>query len=90
MTKKGVGVVTMFSISDLACASSSGIVLIKTTALGLTAVAWRRAAKAARASIHAFRTGLVSISKAGGRFGRSLCGRAGSDPYVEKHQLFRH
>lgn len=34
--------VTMFAISELACASSSGIVVIKTAGFGINAVAWQR------------------------------------------------
>ena len=78
----------MFSISELACASSSGIVLIKTAGFGINAIAWRRAANAALAFTHALRIVLVSISTDGGRSGRSLYGLEGSKLICRKLSLF--
>src|SRR5215211_443462 len=62
----------MFSISELACASSNGSVLIKTDGLGISSAAPFNSASAARARIHCLRIGLVSRSTLGGSSGISL------------------
>lgn len=65
-------VVTMFSISLLACASSSGIELTSTPWFGINCPAAFNAATAVRAEMHALRTTRDSISTIGGSAGRSL------------------
>jgi len=55
-------VVTIFSISELACASIKGSVLISTARLRIKPPACFRAASAARASIHALWIARDSIS----------------------------
>ena len=69
-------VVTMCSISELACASSNGKVLIRIAGFGSNAAACFSSATAARAVIHRFKTGFVSRSILGGSSGRSLYGRS--------------
>jgi hypothetical protein len=59
-------VVTMFSISELACASSSGSVLISMPWFGINSAACFRSASAARAGMQFFRTGLVYVVADGG------------------------
>jgi len=71
-------VVTIFSISELSLASSSGIVLISIVWFGINSAACFNAASAARASTTCLSTGRVSISTAGGSGGRSLYGRSGA------------
>jgi hypothetical protein len=62
----------MFSISELACASIKGSVLMSTDWFGISRRAWLNAASAALASMHAFSTPRVSMSTAGGSRGSSL------------------
>ena len=69
----------LFSISELACASSSGIELISIAWFGMRFPETRSSANAARAAMQLRRMALVSVSEAGGRFGRSLKGRLGSN-----------
>src|SRR5271170_6058310 len=72
-------VVTMFSISELACASRRGIEFIKMAGFGIRRPEILNSARTARASMHALRTVLVSTSWLGGNEGRSLYGRSGSN-----------
>ena len=67
-------VVTMFSISELACASSKGMVLISTLWLGINVPACFRAASAARASIHDFRTCLRKVLRLNSAMGLLIHG----------------
>src|SRR5262245_34262905 len=64
----------MFSISELACASSNGSVLIRIEGLGIRSAAPFNSASAARARIHCLRIDLVSKSIFGGSNGISLYG----------------
>lgn len=70
-------VVTMCSISELACASSNGRVLIRIAGFGSDAAACFRSATAARAAMHRFKTGTVSRLIHGGSSGRSFYGTSG-------------
>lgn len=70
-------VVTMFSISELSLASSSGMVLISIAWLGISSAACFSSARAARASMQAFSTTRLSSSRAGGSAGSRLCGSSG-------------
>ena len=72
-------VVTMFSISELAWASSSGIALISIVGLGRASLSCLSSASLARTSMHSFRTERVSSSAFGGRGGRSLKGVPGEN-----------
>jgi hypothetical protein len=66
-------VVTMFSISELARASSSGNALTRTAEFGISSAACFSSASATRAAMHCFRIALVSMSSTGGGSGgRSL------------------
>src|SRR5690242_8422926 len=67
----------MFSISELARASSNGRVLINIAGLGISSAACFNSARAARDFTHCFRTTLVSRSTLGGSLGRSFQGRSG-------------
>jgi hypothetical protein len=70
----------MFSISELACASSSGSALTSTAAFGMSSAACRSSARATRALMHFLRIAAVSmLSTGGGRSGRSLYGFDGSN-----------
>ena len=71
-------VVTMFSISELACASRIGMELISMAWFGKSLLAALSSASAARAEMQARSIAFVSVSKAGGRSGISLNGRRGS------------
>src|SRR5690242_16559733 len=64
----------MFSISELACASSNGSVLIKIEGFGISSEAPFNSARAALARIHCLRIALVSKSTFGGSSGMSLYG----------------
>jgi hypothetical protein len=68
-------VVTMFSISELSLASSSGMVLISIAWLGMSSAACLSSASAARASMQALSTARVSSSCAGAAR-RAGCGAA--------------
>jgi hypothetical protein len=67
----------MFSMAELACASSKGNVLMSTPGLGINSPAPFNSASAARARIHCFRIAFVSRSAAGGSGGSSLNGWSG-------------
>jgi hypothetical protein len=67
----------MFSISLLAWASGSGRLLASTAWFGICRPAALSSAKAARASMRAFRVARDSMSAGGGRPGRSLKGSRG-------------
>src|SRR5262245_61453008 len=70
----------MFSISELACASSRGSALTSTEAFGISSAACFSSASATRALMHFFRICAVSMtSLEGGNGGRSLCGIDGSN-----------
>src|SRR4051794_14402901 len=71
-----------FSISELACASSRGSVLIRMAWFGISSAACFSSPRAARAEIQALRTAFVSKSASGGRGARSLKGRSGCQPDV--------
>src|SRR5215831_5567119 len=70
----------MFSISELACASSSGSAFTSTAALGMSSAACLSSARATRALMHFLRIGPASITSiGGGSGGRSLYATAGSN-----------
>jgi hypothetical protein len=63
----------MFSISELACASSSGSAFTSTEAFGISSAACFSSARATRALMHFFNSGAVSmVSSGGGSRGSSL------------------
>ena len=64
--------VTIFSISELACASRSGIELMRMDWLGMRLPNAFSSASAARAAIHAFNAGVVSSFAFGGSRGSAL------------------
>src|SRR5581483_6442184 len=70
----------MFSISELARASSSGMVLMSIAWSGIRPPACFSSASAARAPMHALRIARLSRSARGGSFGSALYGLAGSKP----------
>lgn len=59
-------VVTIFSISELACASSMGRILINISWFGIRFAMAFRPARDALAVMHAFRIAFVSMSALGG------------------------
>jgi hypothetical protein len=67
----------MFSISELACASRSGNVLIKIVWLGISCAACFNSASAARAAMQCLKMALVSKSALGGNNGKLLNGLSG-------------
>jgi hypothetical protein len=78
-------VVITFSISELACASNNGSVLMSTAWFGINSPAPFNSANAARARMHRFRIVLVSKSPFGGRDGselNGLCGRQRRDDFA--------
>jgi hypothetical protein len=72
LPEQASAVVTMFSISELACASISGRVLTSTAWFGSWLPAAFEAARAARASMHALRMVRHSIAATGGSAGSVL------------------
>ena len=72
--------VTTFSISELARASSTGKVLMRMVGLGISSAACLSSASAALAAMHCFKTVFESSSVAGGSFGSSLYGLPGDHP----------
>ena len=68
----------MFSIPELARASSIGIVLIRIAGFGMRSAAAFNSARAARAGMQAFRIARLSRSADGGSLGNSLKGLPGS------------
>ena len=85
--KSSSEVVTMFSISELACASSNGIVLMRTAGLGMDIAAWSSCASAALAAIAAFSTDRVSSTSTGGGPGKSLYGTSGRQSFRMEHNF---
>jgi len=69
-------VVMMFSISELACASSNGSVLMSTAGFGMSSPACFNSASAARAAMQRLRMALLSNSAFGGNSGSALNGAA--------------
>ena len=65
-------VVTMFSTAELACASSTGSVLMSMAWLGISPAACFSSARAARAEMPARSTACVSRMSPEGMGGRSL------------------
>ena len=64
----------MFSISELACASSNGSVLINIAGFGISDAACLSSANAARERMHCFKMLRVSNAAVGGNSGRLLYG----------------